>query len=71
MFFAETADDTPPDIHCTIANDIKLKAKGRTVVGMVGLEWHKGGYTLYQLSQIAPKDDVSKSVSGESRSCSK
>ena len=57
VLFSETADDTEPDLNCKIALEIKERAAGRTVVGMVGLEWHKGGYTLYQLSQLASKED--------------
>lgn len=57
VLFSEIADDTVPDTNCSIANHIKLKANGRIVIGMVGLEYHKGTSTLYRLSQIAPSND--------------
>ncbi len=51
--FAETADDTPPDNSYPLAIQIKEKAKGRIVVGMVGCEKHKGTLTLMQAAKQA------------------
>jgi hypothetical protein len=53
MLFPETADGTPPNQQHVLANKIKEKAQNRTIVGIIGLEPHKGAFTLMRLAKIA------------------
>jgi hypothetical protein len=53
IHFAETADDTPPDTFYPLAIQIREKAKGRTVAGMIGCEKHKGTLTLIRAAKQA------------------
>jgi hypothetical protein len=55
--FPEIADNTPPNPHNALAKSIKGAADGRTVVGIIGLDRHKGTMTLLRLAKIAPQND--------------
>jgi hypothetical protein len=46
IHFPETADGTAPDFSNNLYLDIREKAKGRLVVGMIGCEPHKGTLNL-------------------------
>jgi len=53
IHFPETADDSPPDLTYPLAKEIKDKAQGRIVVGMVGCEGFKGTLTMVNLVKLA------------------
>lgn len=53
ILFPEIADLTPPDAAHRLSLEIKSKAKGRIVVGTIGLEPHKCGYEFLQLAKHA------------------
>lgn len=53
IHFPETADDTPPDYNLPLYKEIKQKAKGRIVVGMIGCEAFKGTMTMLRLAKLA------------------
>lgn len=57
IFFPETADDSAPDLDHPLAREIKLKAKGRTTIGLIGLTFYKGLTTLIQVAQSLPDKD--------------
>lgn len=56
ILFPEIADTTEPDYSNKIYQEIKTKAKGRIVIGTIGLEYHKCGYEFLQLSKMADKN---------------
>ena len=49
----ETADDSPADPTNKLALEIKEKAKGRTIIGVIGITGYKGLYTMIKLARIA------------------
>ena len=53
LLFPEIADDTPPNPQQLLAYKIKSAAKGRTVVGIIGLQPHKGPISLIRLVKQA------------------
>ncbi|MDJ1502649.1 hypothetical protein [Xanthocytophaga agilis] len=56
VLFPEIADDAPPDSNEKIAKQIKEKAKGRIIIGAIGLHRHQGVLTLLQVAQKASKE---------------
>ncbi len=56
VLFPEIADDTAPDTEYWLAKEIKAKAKGRIILGEIGLQRHKGMLTLIRLAKIADPD---------------
>lgn len=57
VLFPEFADDTIPTSSHALAQSIIKRAKGRTIVGMIGLELRKGLYTMVQLAKALKDDD--------------
>lgn len=53
ILLPEIADDTPVDPMHPVAQEIREKANGRIVTGMIGLEPYKGTYRLMQLAKLA------------------
>jgi len=53
MHFPETADDSPPEYEYYLAKEIREKAQGRIVVGIIGCESHKGTLTMVELVKLA------------------
>jgi hypothetical protein len=53
VLFPEIADSTPPDENFELAVELKKKANGRKVVGLVGILKSKGFLTFMQLVQQA------------------
>jgi len=53
IHFPDIADDSTPDTNYALAKEIKTKAAGRTVVGIIGCESHKGALTMANLAQLA------------------
>jgi hypothetical protein len=53
LIFPETADDTAPDLSNSLYLQIKEKAKGRKVIGMIGCESHKGTLTAMRMAKKA------------------
>lgn len=57
IHFPETADGTPPDLELPLYKEIKKKAAGRLVVGMIGCEAHKGTLTMMRMSkEVSARD---------------
>lgn len=57
LLFPEIADDTPANVHHKIFTEIKEKANGRTIVGILGVEPFKGSA---EFMRIAKRMDSSK-----------
>jgi len=57
ILFPEIADITSPNTQQSLAKTIKEKAKGRIVIGTIGLEKHKGCLSIIRLCKHA---DASK-----------
>jgi len=53
FLFPEIADSTPPNPQHILAERIREKAKGRTIVGIIGLEPYKGVLPLVRIAKIA------------------
>lgn len=53
ILFPEIADITAPNENFPLAKTIREKANGRTVVGSIGLEYHKGSMAMIQLCKQA------------------
>lgn len=53
LLFPEIADGTPPNPNHILANKIKKQANGRTIVGIIGLEPHKGISSLVRIAKVA------------------
>src|SRR5699024_4353327 len=51
--FPDIADDSSPDMNYALAKEIKTKAAGRFIVGIIGCESHKGTLTLARVVQLA------------------
>lgn len=56
LLFPEIADATPANMEIPLAKLIREKAKGRIVIGTIGLEYHKGCTALIRLCNIADPD---------------
>ena len=52
IHFPDIADDSTPDTNYALAKEIKAKAAGRTVVGIIGCEGHKGTLTMANLALL-------------------
>ena len=57
ILFPEIADISPPALDYAPALEVKQRAKGRLVVGMIGQERRKGTLTLLRLAKIAPSHE--------------
>ncbi len=57
LLFPEIADDATPDVNHPVYKEIKERAKGRIVVGTLGLEWHKGAGEMMQLAKRMDPDN--------------
>jgi len=58
VVFPDLTDNTAPDKECQIALDIREKAKGRKIIGLIGsLEKRKGLLTLMELAQKTQQED--------------
>jgi len=64
IIFPEVADDTSPDPNNELALSIKRYAKGRTIVGLIGLVAYKGLSTLIQVANIAESNRYYFLISG-------
>jgi hypothetical protein len=53
VLLPEIADFTPPDPENLMAKEIREKANGRIVIGMIGLEPYKGSYEFMRLAKLA------------------
>jgi hypothetical protein len=57
ILFPEIADVSPPASDYAPALEVRKRAKGRLVVGMIGQEWRKGTMTLLRLAKMAPVEE--------------
>lgn len=57
LYFPEIADLSAPETAQPLALEIREKARGRTVLGNIGLEKHKGNYELMRLAKLADPTD--------------
>lgn len=57
ILFPEIADDAPPNDNFPLVQKIKTNANGRTIIGLIGLDPHKG---TFELIKLAKKADASK-----------
>lgn len=53
IHFPETADSTPPDFNFWLSAEIKKRANGRIIIGMIGCEKHKGALTMLRMIKYA------------------
>jgi hypothetical protein len=51
--FPDMTDETPPDGPSELAKEIQKKARGRKIIGLIGIEQRKGLLTLLKTAQLA------------------
>lgn len=57
IFFPEIADDSEPNNENQIIKEIKEKAKGRIIIGMIGLDERKGLLTMIRTAKQSSKNE--------------
>jgi hypothetical protein len=53
IVFPEIADDSAPELSYGLAQEIKINAADRSIIGMIGLEKRKGTLTMLRLAKAA------------------
>ena len=57
LAFPDMTDETPPDSPSEIAIEIRRKARGRKIIGLISIEKRKGLLTLLKVAKLAKERD--------------